>query len=828
MGLLTAVVAGFGFALLAPGLTRLARGASGWILALGPLALLFYFGSFLPQIAAGSPLATHISWVPQLGVSLAFRLDGLSLLFALLICGMGAIVFVYAGGYLAGHPQLGRMNAFLMAFMASMLGVVLSDNAILLFVFWELTGLTSYLLIGFHHERQEARASALQALLVTGGGGLALLAGLLLLGQAGGSFEFSTLIGHPRTGQADGLANHAFYTPALLLILLGAFTKSAQFPFHFWLPAAMEAPTPVSAYLHSATMVKAGIYLLARLSPIFAATDVWIASVAGAGMATMLIGSLMAVVQTDLKRILAYSTVSSLGTLTLLLGFGGESMIPAAIAYLIAHALYKGALFLIAGAIDHETGTRDVEQLGGLFRAMPVTAVAAGVAALSMAGLIPLLGFIAKELLYEAALQGPWGTWLIAALVAANVLTVAAAALVGLKPFWGRRRSLPKEPHEAPVSLWLGPVALGGLGVAAALRPDWVLDTLVSVAGAEVLGSAVLVHLKIWHGFNTALALSAFTFVAGIGVYAVAGRLRHAANRGRAVAAWGPAGWYALSLKGMTTFAEAQTRFLQSGYLRYYLLVILCVLIGLTGAALSRGTLSISPGDWSEIRFYDVGLVLLIVPAALAAVLSTKRLAAIAALGVVGYGVALIFVLFGAPDVAMTQFLVETLTVIVFVLVFYHLPEPAGVSEPIARVRDAVIAAAVGTLMAILVLTTNGAEKERTVSRFYTQHSLPEAHGRNVVNVILVDFRGLDTLGEITVLAVAGLGVFALLKLRPRKPGDRRETETSQTSSATIPGRSATAAPGLSALGRSDDAAPRAAKPAEPDAGSSTAAGEHP
>jgi multicomponent Na+:H+ antiporter subunit A len=347
--------------------------SAGWFLAVLPAGLTLYFISLLPSAAAGAPLAFSSEWVAELGLVLSFRADGLGLLFALLISGVGTLVFVYAGGYLKGNPNLGRFYAWLAVFMAAMIGVALSDNILLLFVFWELTSISSYMLIGFEHERESARFSALQAFLVTGAGGLALLAGLLLLGSAGGTFELSELL-----TQGEVLRTSPFYLPAVILVLLGAFTKSAQFPFHFWLPNAMEAPTPVSAYLHSATMVKAGVYLLARMGPALNGTDLWFYAVGGVGAVTMLIGGYLALTQTDLKRLLAYSTVSALGMLTMLIGLGSHYALEAAVVLLLAHSLYKGALFLVAGALDHETGTRDVTQLGGLFPRMRLTAVAGG------------------------------------------------------------------------------------------------------------------------------------------------------------------------------------------------------------------------------------------------------------------------------------------------------------------------------------------------------------------------------------------------------------------------------------------------------------------
>jgi multicomponent Na+:H+ antiporter subunit A len=567
--------------------------------------------------------------------------------------------------------------------------------------------------------------------------------------------------------------------PGLLLILIGAFTKSAQVPFHFWLPSAMEAPTPVSAYLHSATMVKAGVYLLARLSPALGGTDLWIGTLSVVGVVTMLIGGWLALVQSDLKRILAYSTVSALGMLTLLLGIGGQLAVYAAMAYLLGHALYKGALFMVAGALDHETGTRDVDRLGGLGRAMPLLALAAGGSTLSMAGLPPLFGFIAKELTYEATLHASAAGWITAAAVAANILLVAAAGLVGLRPFLGKALPTPRQAREAPPSLLLGPLVLAGLSIALGLWPGGGADELVSAASTAVFGQPASIHLALWHGLTPALGLSAVTLVGGIGLYAGRGQLRRAVSWWGA-AHWGPAAWYDLTLKGLNGLAIGQTRLLQSGYLRYYLMLTVAATTGLVGYALfGRGALAVA-FNWSDVYFYEVGLAVLILLAVLAAVLMKSRLAAIVALGVVGYSVALVFVLYGAPDLAMTQFLVETLTVILFVLVFYHLPESQLVSDKVARWRDAALALAAGSLMTALVLVGTP-ENYAPISGYFAEHSVTQGHGRNIVNVILVDFRGLDTLGEITVLAVAAIGVYALLKLRRRTDGDKKPSSAGET-----------------------------------------------
>ncbi|MCX7708131.1 MAG: proton-conducting transporter membrane subunit [Anaerolineae bacterium] len=823
MGIIIAVLSGFALAALAPWVYRLSRGAAGWLLALLPLGLTLYFGTYLFQLGARLAVIVSYPWVPELGINLSFYVDGLSLLFALLISGIGALVVIYAGGYLAGKPQLGRFYAIVLMFMASMLGLVLANNVITLFVFWELTSLASYLLIGLEHERERARAAALQALLVTGGGGLALLAGLVLLAQVGGSLELATLLSN-----GDAIREHAFYLPILLLILLGAFTKSAQTPFHFWLPNAMEAPTPVSAYLHSATMVKAGVYLLARLSPVLGGTEAWHYLVTAAGMVTMLLGALLALAQTDLKRILAYSTVSTLGALVLLLGLDTTLSVKAAMLFLLVHALYKGALFLVAGAVDHEAGTRDVRQLGGLARAMPITATAAVLAALSMACLPPMLGFIHKELRYEAKLQAPRAAGLVtAAGVAANVLLVAVAGIVGLRPFFARRRETPKKPHEAPLAMWLGPAVLAGLGLLNGLFPDAIPSALVSAAASATRAQVTEIELALWHGISPVFALSVLTVAAGVAIYAghslllrgdgirpedghpgavedsvpgqapasgpvgrrslepkalsglrwfVRGRVLASRFAGWIIAAlrrlgrWGPGAVYELALRGLNGVARAQTALLQSGYLRFYLITIIATTVGLVGYALARGaSLAWPAGPTAEIRFYEALIGLLILAATLLSVLSSSRLTVVAALGAVGYGVALIYTFFGAPDLAMTQFAIETLTVFLFVLVLYRLPRFAYLSSRAARLRDAVIALAAGGLMTALVLAVTSLPMQSRLSPFFAENAVPLARGRNIDNVILVDFRGLDTLGEITVLAVAAIGVYALLKLRLEK-----------------------------------------------------------
>lgn len=747
--------------------SRLKQINPGWFIALLPLILTLYFAGLIGRVAAGEVITTSYAWVPSFGVNLSFYVDGLSLVFALLISGIGTLVVIYAGGYLAGHPQLGRFYFYLLLFMTAMLGLVLSGNIITMFIFWELTSLSSYLLIGFNHRQAGARASALQALLVTGLGGLALLVGLILLGQVGGSWELATLL-----NQGATIQSHPLYLPILLLILLGTFTKSAQFPFHIWLPNAMAAPTPVSAYLHSATMVKAGVFLLARFNPILGDTPAWQVSLSTAGAITMLLGAYLAWQQTDLKRILAYSTISALGTLVLLLGVGTAVAVKAAVVFLIVHSLYKGALFMAAGAIDHETGTRDITQLGGLRRVMPVTFVAVTLAALSMAGALPLfVGYIGKKLIYEATLTAPAAGWLLTgAVLLANVFTVVVAGLVAVRPFLGRPAPTPKSAHEAPPSLWLGPLLLAGLGLLLVVLlefvPDSLLKPFLATSASAIADELVQVKLTAWSGINAIFWLSLATLLVGVGLYIGRNSLRHLLQPANAVSSIGPERIYNRTLDSLRAVAAGQTRLLQHGYLRLYLLIIVLTAGGLVGYTLfNRYGLNIG-SSWSGVSFHEATVAVLMLLATLAAVVSNSRLATIVGLGVVGYGLSLLFVFYGAPDLAMTQLAVETLTVIILALTLYHLPRFSRLSSTVSRTRDALVALAVGGLVFLLALTALAVPVQSRLTPFFAENSVTLAKGRNIVNVILVDFRALDTLGEITVLAVAALGIYALLKQR--------------------------------------------------------------
>lgn len=780
----------FALALVAPSLHRVLGKATGYLLAVGPAAGFVYYLSQMASTASGGATAVRWTWAEALGVSFAFRVDSLSTLFALLVTGVGTGIVLYANSYLDGHPKRGRFFGYLMGFMGAMLGLVLADDLILLFIFWELTSITSYLLIGFDHEREKARKSALQALVVTGLGGLAMLAGLVLLGQIAGTFSVSGIIEHHHA-----LAESPLTLGAMILILAGAFTKSAQFPFHFWLPNAMEAPSPVSAYLHSSTMVKAGVYLVARLNPAFAEDPAWQWALAGFGGATMLLGAYLATRQTYFKKVLAYTTVSSLGIMVMLIGLGAPQ---AAAAYILAHALFKGALFLVAGIVDHEAGVKDTEQMGGLFRAMPVTAIIAIVSGLSMAGLPPLLGFVSKELMLKGSLHAHGGPHDIAWLWP-TISTIAGAFMgvaglqAGLRPFFMKRTvegDYPKHPHEAPAPMLFGPVVLTALTLVGGFVPALFVNQLVNGSTASIAGGHETELVKLSAIYlathpSTALLLSGVALVGSAVLFALRGPWRRITEPLDTITrAIGCERMYHLLFNGVvgaTSLATIQTRLLQSGYLRVYVQVTVLTALTLAGGLLLwRGGLIESVGQaipnfksvpWTEFLFEAV-LVAMICVAAVASTQMRGRLSTIAVLGVVGYCSAVIFVLFGAPDVAMTQFAVETLTVIIFVLVVYHLPRFAVYSTRLAKSADAALGIAFGTMMAAFVVSSFAITADDGISWFYNQNALPSepgqhaAYGRNLVNVILVDFRALDTMGEIAVLGLAAVGVYTLLKLR--------------------------------------------------------------
>ena len=732
-----------------------------------PVVLFVWFCTMIPAVSSGEILVWETAWLPQLGIDLGFVVDGLSLLFALLITGIGAFIFLFAGEYMQGYRQRGRFTLFLVSFMLAMLGVVLSDNLVVLFVFWELTTITSFLLIGYSHEDAGARRSALQGLLVTGAGALAMLAGFVVLGQAAGTFSLREMM----AGQAS-FADHPHYTAVVVLVMLGAFTKSAQFPFHFWLPNAMAAPTPVSAYLHSATMVKAGVFLLARFTPLLGGTELWMHTLIAVGAVTAVHSAVVSLGKSDLKQVLAYTTVMALGVCVMFLGSSplsaqGEPSrgFLAALAFLVAHALYKAALFMVAGTIEKATGTRDLTRLGGLRTAMPVTFAAAVAACVSMAGIPPSVGFIGKELLYtvgfapDTAAWLPWATFFAAAPIATVALILAMA------PFFGPRPDYRKPAREGHWALWCGPVVLGAVGLYWGLAPEFPFMRLLVPAETAVAGHALDTGQDPWHSTGAALALTLVTLAA-----AVLGFWRRAAVAAalaglRRVAPLSGDRAYDAAMNGIAAVAAWQTRKLQSGVQRYYLLIVFATLgLSLTATLWIKDVVP-WPVRLEEATFLDWSLAALVAGASVVIIRSRSRLLGICALGVVGLSTALIFLSFGAPDVAMTQLVVETLVTVIVAIVLLKLPDfsfevwPSGPG----RVRNGIVAVTVGVGVTLLMLAVTASPPQPELRDYFERTAVPGGQGRNIVNVILVDFRALDTMGEITVLAIAGAAVFALL-----------------------------------------------------------------
>lgn len=775
---LLAVLAPFAAAAAAPFLTKWFKHNAAWPLAIVPALIFLHFAGFIAPVSEGQTFVASVAWAPSYGVNFSIYIDGLSTLFALLISGIGTFIILYAGGYLKGHPQQGRFFSFLFLFMGAMLGLVLGNNLISLFIFWELTSITSFLLIGFDHLRAASRRAAIQALVVTGGGGLLLLAGIILIISATGEIEMAALLSSP-----DIIKDSGLYLPIFLLVLGGAFTKSAQFPFHFWLPNAMEAPTPVSAFLHSATMVKAGVYLLMRMHPVLGDTALWTTILPLFGGVTLLVGTLLAVRQTDLKLMLAYTTVASLGLLVMLTGTSYEKALEGAVLYLLAHSLFKGALFMVAGTVDHEAGTRDITKLGGLRSAMPITFVAACLAGLSMAGLPPFIGFIAKEVLY----YGTWG-WpemgLLITLVAVigNSLMLVIAAGVAIKPFFGPKVETPKHAHEGPVLLFAGPLALSVTGLVLALIPH---TTGVLFAGptlSSLLGTFTQIDLHLWPtSINAPLILSLITIGLGIFLFTQLDKLRSLMAGALAVIGWGPDKGFDQAIAGIVSLSSAVTRFVQGGKMQTYMIL---TFIAAGAAVLVPSYLG---GGWPALphmpvyTFYEWGIFLLAVLGLIAVLIANTRLTAIVSLGIQGFAVAIVFLLFGAPDLAFTQLMVETLSVVILALVMTRLNlSPRDHRKGGAAVATGIIALAVGGGIGLTLMAITQQPFDRTLSDFFTEYSNSIAHGRNIVNVILVDFRGIDTLGEIGVVALAGLCVLALIRVHTKQadpisePGPRQ------------------------------------------------------
>lgn len=766
MGLLLVILSGFAVSGAVITLSPQFKNRIASWLFIWPLLLLVFFCSYLPGIWEGKTFLFRNPWVSSLGVHLDLRIDALSLLFSLMITGIGTLVYWFSGRYLKGKHYHGRFFSYLTFFMASMLGLVLSDNLLALFIFWELTSISSFFLIGFQNEDEQARKNALTALAVTAGGGFLLMAGFIIMGSYMESYSISELLRQP------GLFRHSSVYPVVLfLILAGAFTKSAQFPFHFWLPGAMKAPTPVSAYLHSATMVKAGIYLLVRLLPILSGTEYWHTTIIIAGCVTMTYGAVQSLFRRDLKSILAYTTISSLGLMVLLIGIGSERSLLALFVFIIAHALYKATLFLVAGVIDYKTKSRDITTLRGLRKIMPQVALAGGLAAFSYSGLPLSIGFIAKELVYDASvhLHGI-NTWIITfCILVSNAILMYTAFCTGVLPFFGRipdKFAALKRPHRA---LWLPPVILSILGIVFGVFPH-LLDGMVNRLMGTTRVLYANVHLSVWHGFNTAFVLSLITIALGsmlILVYRASDASERFIQRLEPLS---PKQIIIRFSEGIAGVSRIYTSVMHNGYLRIYLLVIVVFFTALVGYKLfAEVPITVNLSRLSGFRVYELIVIIVMLAAILMIVSTSSRLTAMIALGVIGYCICLIFIFYGAPDLAMTQFTIDTLTVVLFMLVMYQLPNFLQFKNTKIQIRDAVVAIAFGTLIAIIALQAMVTPYEKEVSEFYAKHAYTMGKGKNVVNVILVDFRGLDTMIETVVLSIAAIGVYSMLKLKINK-----------------------------------------------------------
>jgi multicomponent K+:H+ antiporter subunit A len=742
-----------------------------------------------PDVRNGGVIREEIAWLPSLGVDLALRMDGFAWMFALLVTGIGLLVVLYARYYMDPADPVPRFFAFLLAFMGAMLGLVISGNVIALAFFWELTSLLSFMLIGYWHHRADARRGARMALLVTGAGGLCLLAGMLVLGRIAGSYDLDAILASGDAIRADPL-----YPVALALVLAGAFTKSAQVPFHFWLPHAMAAPTPVSAYLHSATMVKAGVFLLARLWPVLSGTEPWFWIVSAVGVCTLLVGAYIAIFQRDLKGLLAYSTISHLGLITLLLGLDSPLATVAAIFHMMNHATFKAALFMAAGVIDHETGTRDIARLNGLFQAMPITATAAMVASAAMAGVPLLNGFLSKEMFFSETIfisRTPWVEWTLPlAATLAGLFGVVYALRFSADIFLGPlAEDLPREPHEPPRWMRVPIELLVLVCIVVGVFPTAAIGPALDTAARAVLGSDMPVYdLGGWHGYKAPL-MSAVALAGGVLAYLWL-RPRFASGRLRSVpllgAIDGKAAFEAslawLALAGRRGIGILGARRLQPQMFVLVVFAVIAATAALWSGGLSWGDRPRVPPSSEMVAFWLIGSVSAVAAAWQA---TYHRLAALTMLGVVGLVVCLTFVWFSAPDLALTQLVVEVVTTILFLLGLRWLPKRVTGSEPRTgrirprRARDLLLALVAGAGMAVLSYALLTRPAPQSISPFFLARAVPEGGGTNVVNVMLVDFRAFDTMGEITVLCAVALTVYALLR-RFRPPGEAIEVPRQQ------------------------------------------------
>lgn len=776
---------------------------TGWFVLAVPATLAIIYATYIAKVAKGEVFLAELPWIPSLDISVVSYLDGLSLLFSLLITGIGSLVVLYSIFYLDKQKEkLHNFYVYLLLFMTAMLGVVQSDHLITLYFFWELTSISSFLLIGYWYTRDASRFGALKSMMITVGGGLMMLGGFILLYLMGDTYSIRELI-----AMAPELVAHPWFTWALVLLLLGAFTKSAQFPFYIWLPDAMEAPTPVSAYLHSATMVKAGIYLVARFTPIFAASELWVWLVTGVGLLTLFWGSFFAVKQTDLKGILAFSTVSQLGLIMSLLGAGAVAFHVngaadtvfkyaafAAIFHLINHATFKGSLFMIAGIIDHETGTRDIRKLGGLMSIMPLSFTVAAIGSFSMAGLPPFNGFLSKEMFLTAmlALQNfdlfgfdTWGVLFPIVAWIASIFTFIYSFYFVFRTFSGKYKpeQLPHKPHEAPIGMLISPLILATLVVTIFFIPNIIGDTFVKPAVSAIQPflynspGDIDIHVAAWHGLTPELLMTIGIVLVGVLLFVVLPKWQGLYNFfPRALTL---NNFYDKIMLGLDVGLNRVSRLYMTGYMRHYLLYMFSAIVVIViGTLIVKDAFIFTFEGAAPIHPYGVILIIVLICGTCITLFAKSRLTAIIGLGAVGYTVALFFVIFNAPDLALTQLVIETISVALFLLAFYHLPK-LGKSEERMRfqVNRAIISVAVGVMVTLVALSAHSQKLVPTISKYYEETVYSLAGGGNIVNVILVDYRGFDTLFEIAVLSIAGMGILAMIKLRMNRKGKTYENK---------------------------------------------------
>ncbi|EJA1900626.1 Na+/H+ antiporter subunit A [Staphylococcus pseudintermedius] len=790
------------FAILIPILYRYYKRIHlGWFVLPIPVVLFAYFLSYIKPTMSGQFTEQSAAWMPQIGMNFDVYVDGLGLLFSLLITGIGSLVVLYSISYLSQSEQLGHFYCYLLMFMSAMLGVVLSDNLLVLYFFWELTSFSSFLLISFWRHKDKSLYGAMKSMMITVFGGLSLLGGFILLYLASGTWRIRDIIDN-----VDQIQTSPIFLLAMIFVIIGAMTKSAQFPFYIWLPDAMEAPTPVSAYLHSATMVKAGIYLIARLTPIFAVSQGWIWAVTAFGLVTLFWGSLNATKQQDLKGILAFSTVSQLGMIMSMLGIGAvsyhfqgdESQLylaaySAAIFHLINHATFKGALFMITGAVDHATGTRDTRKLGGLMTIMPISFTLSIITSLSMAGVPPFNGFLSKEAFIESMIEvthasvfslNTVGLLIPIVAIVGSIFTFVYSFKFIVEIFLGDHKPdvLPNKAHEASILMNISPAILAGLVILIGLFPSIVSAPLVEPAVKSIANTnEVSASFHLWHGFTPALIATLVIYVVGAVLILTAKRwvpiLRGIPN------ALTLNHWYNQTGRHTPYYATQITRTYMTGFNRNNLVIIFFMMIVLTFVTLIFVPFTVDFMKVSPIRLYEFVSVITITIAAIMIIFARSRLFSIIMLSAVGYSMAIFFIFFNAPDLALTQFVVETISTALFLLCFYHLPNMSRYNESVRyRVVNMIISIGVGAVVIVLGLIAYGNRHFESISEFYKAHVYDLAEGKNMVNVILVDFRGTDTLFESSVLGIAGMGIYTLIKLRAKhKNGYERVEKVEQT-----------------------------------------------